>query len=177
MPYAIFKIQYLSSRQYVNNSSRSVSKMSSFIPEKHYLREVLLNYFFLKKTGWKPSFHCCGLSQPLPIIEYLPKVVSRFQKKRYFTEDKEHEKPSLKFENTVLVDLLNKDLCVGCNQKCISIRIRVLGFTLVNPFFFSIFPTICVLKQLCSRGRCFIIFPCMVFQSFILYHNVHNIRV
>ena len=106
--------------------------------KKQHLREVLLGYFFAKKTAAESH----RLLQEVYGEHSLAKSQSfmwfkRFKRGDFVIKDKERPGPSKKFEDEELETLLNEDSCqtqeklaesLGVTRQAISKRLEALGF-------------------------------------------------
>jgi len=109
--------------------------MSTFVPKKHNLREVLLFCFHLKKSAAdRYRLLCEAYGEHAPSIktcEYW-----RFKSGDFDTSDKEREGRPVKFEDAELEKLLDQDSCqtqeelartLGATQQAISSRLKAMG--------------------------------------------------
>lgn len=84
--------------------------MSSFVPSKQHLREVILHYFLAKKT----AYETCRLLEEIYGEHFVPATTCkrwfrRFKLGDFITTDREHGKPEKKFEDQDLQELLEED--------------------------------------------------------------------
>lgn len=76
-------------------------KISNFVPERRHLREVLLHYFFLKKSAAESHRLLVeAYKEHAPSISMCEKWFKRFRNNDFDLDDKKHGKLSKKFENT-----------------------------------------------------------------------------
>lgn len=84
--------------------------MSGFVPNKQHLREVMLHYFFAKKT----AYETCRLLGEMYGPHYVSKTTckewfQRFRTGDFNTADRDRGKPPKKFEDQELQELLEED--------------------------------------------------------------------
>jgi len=111
--------------------------MSNFVPEKRHLREVLLHYFFLKKSAADSHRLLVeAYKEYAPSVSMCEKWFKRFRSNDFDLDDKEHGKPPKKFEDAQLEALLDEDACqtekelataLNVTQQCISLRLNAMG--------------------------------------------------
>ena len=77
--------------------------MSNFVLEKRHLREVLLHYFFLKKSAAESHRLLVeAYKEYAPSVSMCEKWFKRFRSNDFDLDDKEHGKPPKKFEDAEL---------------------------------------------------------------------------
>lgn len=111
--------------------------MSSFIPSKHHLREVLLHYFVAKKSAVETYRLLVDVyGEHAPSNTTCKEWFRRFKNDDFDIEDREHGKPPKKFEDAELEDLLAEDCCqtqselartLNVDQSTISRRLQAMG--------------------------------------------------
>ncbi|KYQ48368.1 Neuronal acetylcholine receptor subunit alpha-7 [Trachymyrmex zeteki] len=111
--------------------------MSNFVPEKRHLREVLLHYFFLKKSAAESHrLLVKAYKKHAPSVSMCEKWFKRFKSNNFDLYDKKHGKPPKKFEDAQLEALIDEDACqtekelataLNVTQQCISLRLRAMG--------------------------------------------------
>lgn len=111
--------------------------MSSFVPTKQHLREVLIYFFNLKKSAAE-AHRLVSEAYPshVPSVSTCERWFVRFRSGDFDVEDKERPGQVKKFENAELEAILNEDSCqtqqeladsLGVTQQAISHRIKALG--------------------------------------------------
>jgi histone-lysine N-methyltransferase SETMAR len=111
--------------------------MSSFIPTKQHLREVLLHYFIAKKSAAETHRLLEEIyGEHAPSNTTCKDWFKRFNDGDFSTEDKEHGKPPKKFEDVELETLLSEDCCqtqselatsLGVDRSTVSKRLKAMG--------------------------------------------------
>ena len=86
--------------------------MSNFVPEKVFLREVLLHYFNMKKTTAESHRVLVGVYGKHALAERTcQKWFARFKSADFGLEDEEHPGQPKKVEDEELEALLDEDCC------------------------------------------------------------------
>lgn len=88
----------------------AVSNMSKFVPEKSFLRGVLLHYFNMKKSAAESHRILVDVYGEHALAEQTcRKWFARFKNGNFHLEDKERPGQPKKFEDEDLVTLLDED--------------------------------------------------------------------
>ena len=129
--------RYMSFILSVNNNNFFHSNMSKFVPEKVFLRGVLLHYFKMKKTAaeshriWVKVYGEHALAE-----RTCQKWFARFKSGDFGLEDEERPGQPKKFEDEELEALLDEDCfqtqeeleeSLGVTQAAISKRLKTAG--------------------------------------------------
>lgn len=111
--------------------------MSNYEPKKQHLREVLLHYFFLKKSAAETHRILMEVYRDhAPADQTCRWWFARFKSGDFGTEDKERPGQPKKFEDEDLEELLDEDPCqtqkelaMGLNvdRATVSRRLRAMG--------------------------------------------------
>ena len=111
--------------------------MSNFVPEKVFLRWVLLHYFNMKKTVAKSHRILVEVCDEHALAERTwHKWFARFKSGDFGLEDEERPGQPRKFEDEELEALLEEDCCqtqelaesLGVTQAAISKRLKAAGY-------------------------------------------------
>ena len=112
-------------------------KMSSFVPNKQHLREVLLHYFIAKKSAAETYRLLLDVyGEHSPSNTTCKEWFRRFKNNDFDTHDKDHGKPPKKIQDADLEALLDEDPCqtqtelaaaLNVSQPCISQRLHAMG--------------------------------------------------
>ena len=112
--------------------------MLNFVPEKVFLRGVLLHYFNMKKTA--AESHCIFVEvygEHALAERTCQKWFARFKSGEVVLEDEERPGQPKKFEDKELEALLDEDCCqtqeklaesLGVTQAAISKRLKAAGY-------------------------------------------------
>lgn len=111
--------------------------MSTFVPKKRHLREVLLHYFFLKKSAAEAHRLLVeAYNEHAPSVSMCERWFKQFKDGDFSVEDKQHGKPPKKFEDVELQALLDEDSsqtqkqlaeALQVDQATVSRRLHALG--------------------------------------------------
>lgn len=111
--------------------------MSSFVPEKVFLRGLILHHFLAKKTPAETHRLLVDVyGVHAPSANTCERWFNKFRKNDFNLSDKEHGKPAKKFEDAELEQLLDEDPCqtqqelaaaLGVTQACVSQRLQAMG--------------------------------------------------
>ena len=111
--------------------------MSNFVPEKVFLRGVLLHYFNTKKTAVESDSILVEVYREYALAERTcQKWFARFKSGDFSLEDEERPGQPKKFEDEGLEALLDDDCCqtqeelaesLGVTQAAISKRLKAAG--------------------------------------------------
>ena len=112
--------------------------MSNFVPEKVFLRGVLLHYFKMKKTAAESHRILVEVYGEHVLAERTcQKWFARFKSGNFGLEDEECPGQPKKFEDEELEALLDEDCCqtqeelaesLGVTQAAISKRLKAAGY-------------------------------------------------
>ena len=112
--------------------------MSSFVPEKVFLRGVLLYYFNMKKAAAESHLFSVEVYGEHALAERMSqKWFARFKNGDFGLEDEERPGKPKKFEDEELEALLDEDCCqteeelaksLGVTQAAISKRSKAAGY-------------------------------------------------
>ena len=112
--------------------------MSNFVPEKVFLRGVLLHYFNMKKTAAESHRILVQVYGEHTLAERkYQKWFAQFESGDFGLEDEERPGQLKKFEDEELKALLDKDCCqtqeelaesLGVTQAAISKRLKAAGY-------------------------------------------------
>ena len=112
--------------------------MSNFVPEKVFLRRVLLHYFNMKKTDAGSHRILVEVYGEHALAERTcQKWFGRFKSGEFGLEDEERPGQPKKFEDEKLEALLDEDCCqtqkdlaesLGLTQAAISKRLKAAGY-------------------------------------------------
>ena len=112
--------------------------MSNFVPEKVFLRVVLLHYFNMKKTAAESHRILVQVYGEYALAERTcQKWFARFESGDFGWEDEKRPRQPKKFEDEELEALLDEDYCqtqeelaesLGVTQAAISKRLKAAGY-------------------------------------------------
>jgi len=86
--------------------------MSTFVPKKQHLREVMLHYYLLKKSAAETCRILSNIyGNHAPSNTTCKEWFRRFQSDNFDVSDKDREGAPKKFEDTQLQQLLDEDAC------------------------------------------------------------------
>ena len=112
--------------------------MSNFVPEKVFLRGVLLHYFIMKKTAAKSDRILVEVYGEHALAERTcQKWFARFKSGDFGLEDEERPGQPKNFKDEELEALLDEDCCqtqeelaesLGVSQAAISKRLKAAGY-------------------------------------------------
>ena len=86
--------------------------MSTFVPSKQHLREVMLHYYISKKSAAETCRMLSSIyGDHAPSNTTCKEWFRRFQNGDFDVSDKEREGPPKKFEDAQLIELLDEDAC------------------------------------------------------------------
>ena len=112
--------------------------MSNFVPEKVFLREVLLHYFNMKRSATESHRILVEVYVEHALAEWTcQKWFARFKSGDFGLEDEERPEQLKKFEDEELEALLDEDCCqtqeelaesLGVTQADISKRLEAAGY-------------------------------------------------
>lgn len=130
--------------------------MSSFVPDKKFLRGVLLHYYFMKQTAVKTHRILTEVYGDHVITERTcQNWFKRFKSGNFALEDDERSGPPKKFEDAELKALLDQDpsqtqeelaAALGVSQQTISDRLKAMGMVQKVEH-------VGANKNSCSRGK------------------------
>jgi [histone H3]-lysine36 N-dimethyltransferase SETMAR len=98
--------------------------MSIFVPNKRHLREVMLHYFFAKKTAAETHRLLVEVyDKDAPSATTCKEWFCRFSNEDYEINDKEHGRPQKVFEDEELAQLLHEDPCQTQTELSIALNV------------------------------------------------------